>query len=271
MDRLLEGAPIHLVNTDPPYNVKLEPRSNNAIAAGNSSFKQTHPQKFDVERHPEKARATHWKMRAKYRPVRMEARGCSQCSIDGHRIAINRLCDYAACEVTLSQLSDDLLEGFVTWQIAAGRSPSTANGRFACILAEWRYAWRKKLVEELPRDCEKLPVPKRMPEAWSIEQMGQLLEACGRVEEEISGIPARLFWTATVLVLSDTGIRRSALLGLRREHLDMGTGILLVPAEVQKQSVDQVFKLHPDTLAVIRATQPETRRIHLQTHGGDER
>ncbi len=38
LDRLLGGAPIHLVNTDPPYNVKVEPRSKNAIAAGLSSF-----------------------------------------------------------------------------------------------------------------------------------------------------------------------------------------------------------------------------------------
>jgi hypothetical protein len=38
LDRLLDGATIHLVNTDPPYNVKVEPRSNNAIAAGLSSF-----------------------------------------------------------------------------------------------------------------------------------------------------------------------------------------------------------------------------------------
>jgi hypothetical protein len=28
LDRLLDGATIHLVNTDPPYNVKVEPRSN---------------------------------------------------------------------------------------------------------------------------------------------------------------------------------------------------------------------------------------------------
>jgi ParB-like chromosome segregation protein Spo0J len=34
LDRLLDGQPIHLCNTDPPYNVKVEPRSNNAIAAG---------------------------------------------------------------------------------------------------------------------------------------------------------------------------------------------------------------------------------------------
>lgn len=38
VDRLLAGAKIHLVNTDPPYNVKVEPRSNNAIRAGLSSF-----------------------------------------------------------------------------------------------------------------------------------------------------------------------------------------------------------------------------------------
>ncbi len=71
VDRLLDGAAIHLVNTDPPYNVKVEPRSNNAIAAGNSSFTNTnkHHQKFDLERHPEKAKATHKKMRAKDRPL----------------------------------------------------------------------------------------------------------------------------------------------------------------------------------------------------------
>ncbi len=39
--KLLAGKTIQLVNTDPPYNVKVEPRSNNAIAAGNSSFEHS--------------------------------------------------------------------------------------------------------------------------------------------------------------------------------------------------------------------------------------
>ncbi len=96
VDRLLAGQPVHLVNTDPPYNVKVEPRSNNAIAAGLSSFAGTqkgvkaldaqglhhsgfdvargktgikHHQKLDLERHPEKAKATHRKLRAKDRPL----------------------------------------------------------------------------------------------------------------------------------------------------------------------------------------------------------
>jgi len=71
VDRLLGGAPIHLANCDPPYGVKVEPRSNNAIAAGLSSFVQygnTDPGR-DVIRFPQKARPTTRKLRAKDRPL----------------------------------------------------------------------------------------------------------------------------------------------------------------------------------------------------------
>jgi len=75
VDRLLDGAEIHLVNTDPPYNVRVEPRSNNAIAAGLSSFpsaremENRHHQGFDLARHPEKSKPTQKKLRAKDRPL----------------------------------------------------------------------------------------------------------------------------------------------------------------------------------------------------------
>jgi DNA modification methylase len=74
VDRLLDGAPIHLINSDPPYNVKVESRSNNSIAAGTSSFanpakKRTHHQALDLARHPEKSKPTTTKMRAKDRPL----------------------------------------------------------------------------------------------------------------------------------------------------------------------------------------------------------
>ena len=73
LDRLLDGATIDLVNMDPPYNVKVEPRSSTAIAAGNSSHpdlsKKMHHQGFDVARgvtDPKKAKR---KMRPKDRPL----------------------------------------------------------------------------------------------------------------------------------------------------------------------------------------------------------
>ena len=77
LDKLLGGQQIQLVNTDPPYNVKVEPRSNNAIVAGLSSFSlptkadanQHDQQAADLQRYPEKSRATHKKLRAKDRPL----------------------------------------------------------------------------------------------------------------------------------------------------------------------------------------------------------
>jgi len=75
VDRLLDGAVIHLVNTDPPYNVKVEPRSNNAIAAGLSSFQatntqpQNHHQGFDAARGAFNRNHVAKKLRAKDRPL----------------------------------------------------------------------------------------------------------------------------------------------------------------------------------------------------------
>ena len=94
VDRLLDGEAIHLVNTDPPYNVKVEPRSNNAIAAGLSSLTNDaaarkvragqgnaafdvarrktglkHHQGLDLARHPGKSKPTTKKLRAKDRPL----------------------------------------------------------------------------------------------------------------------------------------------------------------------------------------------------------
>ena len=69
VDRLLDGNIVHLVCCDPPYNVCVESRSNNAIAAGLSSYTNTHHQGFDVARDPGKAEPTTKKMRPKDRPL----------------------------------------------------------------------------------------------------------------------------------------------------------------------------------------------------------
>jgi DNA modification methylase len=71
---LLGDERVQLVNTDPPYNVRVEPRSNNAIAMGlntkgnvrGEQLEKMHHQGLDLARHPEKARPT-GKMRARDR------------------------------------------------------------------------------------------------------------------------------------------------------------------------------------------------------------
>jgi len=67
LDRLLNGAPVHLVNTDPPYNVKVEPRSNNAFVVGETTF---HPVPESSGRRDQPVRATTQQLRARDRPLK---------------------------------------------------------------------------------------------------------------------------------------------------------------------------------------------------------
>jgi DNA modification methylase len=62
VDRLLDGQPVHLVVTDPPYGVAVEPRSSTAIAAGLSSFPDASPSGNKQA-----------KLRAKDRPIANDA------------------------------------------------------------------------------------------------------------------------------------------------------------------------------------------------------
>jgi DNA modification methylase len=69
LDRLLGGVAVDLVHGDPPYNVRVEPRSNNAIAAGVRAFHATHHQGLDLARHPGKVHPTDRRLRAKDRAL----------------------------------------------------------------------------------------------------------------------------------------------------------------------------------------------------------
>ncbi len=69
VDRLLDAGPVAMIHTDPPYNVGVEPRSNNAIAAGAASIYplKTH-QVMDVAKGGPRRKTTA-RMRAKDRPL----------------------------------------------------------------------------------------------------------------------------------------------------------------------------------------------------------
>jgi len=68
VDRLLDGAKIQLVNTDPPYNVNVAPRSNNAAVTAAAGGEYMGQQGMDAAISAKK-HATHDKLRPKDRPL----------------------------------------------------------------------------------------------------------------------------------------------------------------------------------------------------------
>ncbi|MEQ9097105.1 MAG: DNA modification methylase [Phycisphaerales bacterium] len=75
VQRLLAGEPVQLVNSDPPYNVAVQPRSKNAFVTGQTNFapqkqgKTKRSRNLDGDRKAGPAKGTTAKLRAKDRPL----------------------------------------------------------------------------------------------------------------------------------------------------------------------------------------------------------
>ena len=111
-----------------------------------------------------------------------------------------------------------------------------------------------------PADVSLLPTDKRVPEAWSVDEMRRIITAAAETPGMLCGIPAGKWWPAQLLTLYDTGLRIGALMALESAQLDFETGWLTVPADHQKQRAEQVFQLQADTLDAIAQTRPGERR-----------
>lgn len=186
----------------------------------------------------------------------------AKSTIDALRRTVSSLNEFTGHTVGARELSDEMIEDFLLWISDRGVVAQTVNGYRANILALWRLAWKKRLTNEQPRDIEKYPATKRVPEAWSIDQMSALITAAYETPGEVCGIAAGVWWSALILSLYDTGLRIGALMDVRADWLDMKTGWIKVPAESQKQNADQVFRLHGDTLGFF-AAMPSTREMLL--------
>ena len=137
------------------------------------------------------------------------------------------------------------------------RRLNDARGYF---LTYWRFAYKRKLVREWPL-VDKLREYRRLPKAWTTAELEVLLTTAAATPGMIEGVPAGGWWTGLLLVLYDTGVRRRAAFSIEREHLDLDTAWLTVPAENQKQKVEQRFKLSGQTVEAIRSIWLPPRRF----------
>lgn len=189
----------------------------------------------------------------KYRPEKMV--GSTDGSIEQHEIKLRRFCRWHGKAVLLTDLTDELVTAFMQSMLDKGYSRATVNNTRSAILCVWRYAHKKKLVQSYPT-VDKLKEHRRLPVAWSIPELERLLSACAATPGTIAGVPAGDYWPAMILVMYDTGLRKGAVLSIERQHVDLSTGWLTVPADHQKQKVEQRFLLSDQTVDAIRRIWP---------------
>ena len=151
--------------------------------------------------------------------------------------------------------ASDLSESFIARYLkaaSAGYAPATINSKRRSLLTIWRAMADEKLCPDpIMRKVPRAREPKKNPDAWTVEEVEQILARCQALGGTVGNIPRCWWWTAWVLVIYETGIRAGALREVEPVDYDPNEGSLYVRPEIQKNATGQLFWLSSDTVGVV--------------------
>ncbi len=248
----------------------LVDRGMNAKKAGNHAFavaaivKHAKPERFlDLDDAPpadcNASRRLAYVFEKYYLPAKQSI--ASEKSVKKYASVFNSFGRHVGHVVTLDDLTDEKIGSYMRELRRTGRAARTANGYRSKLLALWSWCARKRLVENFPT-IEKMPEPRALPTAWTVEDLHKLLAGCERMPGTVGDIPAPDWWRTLHYVAWDTGERTGALLALTWQMLDLKTGQLAVPAEFRKGGKKpMLYRLKPATLQMLSVIREPEREL----------
>jgi integrase len=185
-----------------------------------------------------------------------------QTTKNQYRCALRDFKQHLGHEPMPSDLSDDNISRLMRGMLDRGLKPKTVNERRGRLRALWEWMARKRKVEDFPF-VKNLKCPKRLPRAWTRQELTTLFDACrtapGRMKNKVLACD---WWTALHLVLWDTGARIGEIIACEWDWLDTESGQLVVCAEVRKGADrDMAYVLHQSTLAVLMRIRALHKRL----------
>ena len=185
-----------------------------------------------------------------YRPIRLRTR--SENTRRLYEFSMARFDEFLGRRALLTDFDETTVCRFLEWRRTSGVAASTVERDRYNLLALWRYGNRRKLIDTWP-EIEPEVIPERAVMAWTETEVHKLLDACKLAEGKIGRRPASTWWQVLHMLAWDTGERIAALLGIRWDGVDLQGGSVVCRAETRKGGrQDRVYKLHPDTVAILR-------------------
>lgn len=159
--------------------------------------------------------------------------------------------DIALCtEVRLAQWVRDRL-----LQVSA----ATAKRNLSGVLLLLRFAAKKLGKNITVPEVEAVNVPRQIPTAWTVAQIGRILAVAERLPGTMRRLPVSRasWWTALILFLYDSGARIQAALAVEPHDLDLETRTCVLRGECAKTGTEQIVDLGADTCDALRTLLEE--------------
>lgn len=161
---------------------------------------------------------------------------------------------------SIGKINDDRLCRFLRHLVNAGLAASTVNSKRRMLLTLLSHAWRRRTIRDMPRDVARALEPKKLPEAWTANQVQRLVEACRRQPGTICGIPAGIWWSSLSLSHYYTAPRIGALIQAKTTDVDVTAGWLILKWANSKTSSEQLHWLPEPALDAVREIYSNSRQ-----------
>ena len=145
--------------------------------------------------------------------------------------------------------------------IAGRMSPATANKVLRHIMALLRYAKELDILKGDVPKRPKLKEPRRLPEAWTVDEVQLILAEAIREPGSIDGVPANRWWYSILLTIYYCGGRISAVRKTVPEDFLFGQRAIILRSEHQKQNADQYLHLPDQVVAAVAALHCDGRKL----------
>lgn len=148
-------------------------------------------------------------------------------------------------EVAPERVEPYMIERYLAWLYAQGRSSSSQARRLSGIKSLYNYLLFSDRIDQLPTELVKAPKPGRMlPDTLTIEEIDALLRTFDITTAKGSRD------SAIVEVLYSCGLRVSELTSLRIEDLFFGEGFIRVVGKGDKQRIVPVSSAARDKIQI---------------------
>lgn len=167
-----------------------------------------------------------------------------------YRHSINSFAKSLGRTPTIHDLTDEQIERHMWAVVSRGGAAPSANKDRGQLIALWRFAAEKQIVETWP-DNRALPEPEIIPMGWMPHEVSSLFATIKSQTSTIGDVPASLWWSSLIRVLIDTGERIGAIRKLAKSALQ--DQWLLVPAHLRKgKKRDRLYALQDETIDELR-------------------
>lgn len=175
--------------------------------------------------------------------------GVKKASIDQIVYSVTAFERFSETKRTVDEIDADCLAEFARWRMKHA-SQKTLSRNLADVLSLMRFALHRLGIPLTIPYVEPVSIPKQIPIAWTVNEVGKLIAHCETLEGDMRQLPVRrsVWWTALILFLYDTGSRIHAALALESKDFDPERYTATLRGEHAKTGIEQVVDLSAETV-----------------------